>query len=61
MWKTNILKESCQKILFHRKPKITHLLDKIKFSVLLCLETYDWSCADRSHLTDISVACTGIS
>ena len=25
-------------------------LDKMQFSVILCLGTYDWFCADGSHL-----------
>ena len=25
-------------------------LDKMQFSVILCLATYDWFCADGSHI-----------
>ena len=34
------------------KKKNTFLtfLDKMQFSAIVCLENYDWFCADRSHL-----------
>ena len=52
MSKTNILKEFCPKnVLMKTKNNIfLTFLDKIQFSAILCLETYDWFCADRSHM-----------
>ena len=53
MSKTNILKESCPKNVILMKTKnITFLtfLDKMQFSEILCLATYDWFCADGSHI-----------
>ena len=41
------------KCFFDEKQKITHFLtflDKMKFSGILCFETYDWFCADMSHV-----------
>ena len=49
---TNILKESCQKnvVLIKTKNKtFLTFLDKMQFSAILCLATYDWFCADGSH------------
>ena len=53
MKNTNILKESFPKnvVLIKTKNNIFWtLLDKMQFSAILCLATYDWFCADGSHL-----------
>ena len=53
MKNTNILKESCPKnvVLMKTKNKIfLTFLDKMQFSAILCLVTYDWFCADGSHV-----------
>ena len=58
MKNTNILKESCPKnvVLMKTKNKIfLTFLDKMQFSAILCLVTYDWFCADGSHLIKIHV------
>ena len=42
-----------QKCCFDENKKITHFftfLDKMQFSAILCLATYDWFCADGSHI-----------
>ena len=42
-----------KKMLFWRKTKnniFLQFLDKMRYSVILRLGTYDWFCADRSHL-----------
>ena len=53
MKNTYILKESCPKsvVLMKTKNKIfLTFLDKMQFSAILCLATYDWFCADGSHI-----------
>ena len=53
MYKTNILKESCPKnVVFMKIKNKTFLtfLDKLLFSAILCLETYDWFCAYGSQI-----------
>ena len=51
--KYRILKESCPKNVVLAKTKnniFLQFLDKMRYSVILRLGTYDWFCADRSHL-----------
>ena len=54
MKNTNILKEPCPKNVVLMKTKnniFLKFLDKMQFSAILCLATYDWFCADGSHMT----------
>ena len=53
MKNTDILKESCPKnvVLMKTKNNIFFtFLDKMQFSAILCFATYDWFCADGSHM-----------
>ena len=52
MKNTNILKESCPKnvVLMETKNIFLMFLEKMQFSAILCLATYDWFCADGSLL-----------
>ena len=60
MKNTNILKESCPRNVVLMKTKnniFLTILDKMQFSAILCLETYDWFCEDGSHIgSTISIA-----
>ena len=52
MKKTNILKEFCPKNVVLMKTKNTFFLtflDKMQFSAISCLATYDWFCADGMY------------
>ena len=54
--KNNILKKSCPKNVILMKTKnntFLTFLDKMQFSKILCLETYDWFCADGSHIVKL--------
>ena len=47
------MKESCPKNVILMKAKnstFLTFLDKMQFSEILCLATYDWFCADGSHM-----------
>ena len=47
------MKDSCPKNVILMKTKnntFLTFLDKMQFSEILCLATYDWFCADGSHL-----------
>ena len=49
----NILKESCPKNVVLMKTKnffFLTFLDKMQFSSILCMATYDWICADGSQM-----------
>ena len=56
MQKTNILKDSCPKNVILMKAKNNNFLtflDKMQFSEILCLATYDWFCADGSQISNL--------
>ena len=56
MLKTKTLKESCPKNVILMKTKnntFLTFLDKMQFSEILCLATYDWFCADGSQIMTV--------
>ena len=49
---TNILRVLPKNVVLIKTKNKTFLtfLDKMQFSAILCLATYDWFCADGSHM-----------